>query len=122
MKISLTVIIACVGMLVACRSTVPSTTSTDQASDVLIVGGYSLVDVRDSAVVACAQYAVQQQQPAGSVRLVSIESAQRQVVAGTNTKITMIVNRGGQMEHAYATVWSKLDGTMELTSWEAHQH
>jgi len=97
--------------------------STTQSTDSVppVVGGYSTIDVSDSTIVACADFAVQQQVPPGSVRLVSIKDAQRQVVAGMNYIISMIIIRGEQTEHATATVWSKLDGSKELTSWESHR-
>ncbi len=93
--------------------------STDSVQRV--VGGYSMTDLPDSTVTECAVFAVKRQDPSGSLRLVSITSAQRQVVAGTNYMINMVITRDGQTEIASATVWVKLDGTKELTAWESHR-
>lgn len=104
-----------------CSTTTHQSANTEQVSPP-IVGGYSSVDVSDSEVKLCAQWAVEQQEPKGSVRLESITTAQRQVVAGMNYQLSMMVTRNGASEHAKATVWVKLDGSRELTSWESHRH
>lgn len=116
-SILLTICLVC-AVLSGC-GTAQHTTSKSTPGAPHVVGGYSSIDVSDSTVIECADFAVKQQQPLGSVRLVQITSAQRQVVAGVNYMISMVITKGGQTLNATATVWSKLDGTKELTSWES---
>lgn len=103
-------------ILCGCRSATTSTTTEPTART--ITGGYTSVDVADTDVRMCAEYAVAQQNPPDSVRLIAIENAQRQVVAGMNYKLLLNVYRNGNNERVRVVVWSKLDGTKEVTSWE----
>jgi hypothetical protein len=84
-----------------------------------VPGGWSAVAVDDAKVKIAAQRAVSVQ---GSIekaelKLVSIDDAQRQVVAGINYKLRLSLTKGPQQRKASATVWAKLDGTYELTAW-----
>jgi len=49
--------------------------------------------------------------------LKSIVSAERQVVAGWNYRLKLNLTKNNQPYRVRATVWCRLDGTMELTSW-----
>lgn len=82
-----------------------------------MTGSYASVDVQDSDVLACATYAVSVQEPRGTVQLVDILEAQRQVVAGMNYKLKLSIIKNGTKEIVNAVVWSKLDGTKEVTDW-----
>ena len=84
-----------------------------------MTGAYSPVDVNDADVQACATYAVSVQEPRGSVQLVDVLEAQRQVVAGMNYKLTLSIINNGVKETVNAVVWSKLDGSKEVTSFES---
>lgn len=105
-------------ILVGC-ATAPKNISPSTDNVPPVVGGYSPIDVADSVVTDCAVFAVKTTDPSGALRLVSITSVQRQVVAGMNYMINMVITRNGKTERATATVWSKLDGTKELTAWES---
>ena len=49
--------------------------------------------------------------------LKDIVSAERQVVAGWNYRLELNLTKNNQPYRVRATVWRRLDGTMELTSW-----
>ena len=49
--------------------------------------------------------------------LKSIVSAERQVVAGWNYRFELNLTKNNQPYRVRAIVWCRLDGTMELTSW-----
>lgn len=84
----------------------------------MMTGAYSFAEPAAADVVACANYAVDTREPKGSVKLVKILSAEKQVVAGTNYKLTLSVSASGTTQTVTVVVWSKLDGTMEVTEWE----
>ena len=46
-----------------------------------------------------------------------IVSAERQVVAGWNYRLELNLTKNNQPYRVRATVWHRLDGAMELTSW-----
>lgn len=118
---SMIVLLLALAIASGCATTAQHSVKDEQVS-APVAGGYSSVDVSDSEVKLCAQWAVEQQEPKGSVRLESITSARRQVVAGMNYQLSLEVSRSGSTEHVTATVWVKLDGSRELTSWESHRH
>src|SRR5215218_8617120 len=82
-------------------------------------GGWSAVAVDDAKVKTAAQRAValQASMEQSELKLVSIDDAQRQVVAGINYKLRLSVMKGAQQRKASATVWGKLDATYDLTAW-----
>lgn len=49
--------------------------------------------------------------------LESVVSVERQVVAGLNYRIELEFIKNNQPYRVLAIVWRKLDGTLELTSW-----
>ena len=49
--------------------------------------------------------------------LKGIVSAERQVVAGLNYRLKLNLTKNNQPYRVRAIVWRRLDGTMELTSW-----
>lgn len=108
--------------LFGCVTSTPNTAGSSQSTTVdtnRVVGGFSVVDVADTSVRSCAEFAVVQHDPSGKTTLDSIITAERQVVAGLNYRLSLIVRRGGAIERAIATVWVPLNGTRELTSWES---
>jgi hypothetical protein len=84
----------------------------------LLPGGFSEVKP-DQQTQAVATFAVSEiskklNQP---LALKSIVSAERQVVAGWNYRLKLNLTKNNQPYRVRATVWCRLDGTMELTSW-----
>lgn len=78
-------------------------------------GGFSAVAKTDANTVAAAKAAVASRE--GKVQLTSVESAERQVVAGMNYRLTLKVTENGKARRAESVVWHKLDGKFETTSW-----
>jgi hypothetical protein len=81
-------------------------------------GGFSEVKP-DEETQAAANFAVGEiskklNQP---LALKGIVSAERQVVAGWNYRFELNLTKNNQLYRVRATVWCRLDGTMELTSW-----
>ncbi|MBM4179422.1 MAG: hypothetical protein FJ211_08840 [Ignavibacteria bacterium] len=103
--------------LVGCKTASPNST-TEQAPSVMMTGAYSFAEPAAADVVACANYAVDTRQPKGSVKLMKILFAEKQVVAGTNYKLTLSVSASGTTKRVTVIVWSKLDGTREVISYE----
>ncbi|MCX6965086.1 MAG: cystatin domain-containing protein [Verrucomicrobia bacterium] len=81
-------------------------------------GGFSEVKPDEETQVA-ANFAVGEiskklNQP---LALKGIVSAERQVVAGLNYRLELDLTKNNQPYRVRAIVWCRLDGTMELTSW-----
>lgn len=76
-------------------------------------GGASPIDVRDPQVVKAADFAVRTK----NETLIRIVKAESQVVAGRNYLLTLEIKAKGGSRQAQATVFAKLDGTFQLTSW-----
>lgn len=83
-----------------------------------MTGAYAIAELTDADVQTCANYAVDSRQPKGSVKLVKILSAEQQVVAGMNYKLKLAIMENGTAKTVSVVVWSKLDGTKEVTRWE----
>ncbi len=96
--------------LIGCKSSVP------EQPNYRPVGRYTAAPT-DEDVRATADAAIRAVFPDGKAELVSILQAERQVVAGLNYRITLVVKRDGE-ERTYATVvWRKVDGTFDVESW-----
>lgn len=94
-----------------------------------VPGGWSKVSVKDPGVVAAARFAIEarlaearKEGAAGKLALVDILSAEQQVVAGMNYRITMTVKAGDDARKAEATVWARAwlekDERYQLTAWK----
>jgi hypothetical protein len=70
---------------------------------------------REAANVAVRERALQER---ARLRLVAIERADRQVVAGLNYRLRLRVELGGQPRVAEAVVYRDLQGQHRLTSWQ----
>lgn len=108
----LTLVIVTVALLivVGCKSSAP------EQPNYKPVGSYNAAPTDDD-VRAAADAAVRAAFPDGKAELVRIDKAERQVVAGLNYRMTMVVRHNGE-ERTYATVvWRKLDGTHDVASW-----
>ena len=81
-----------------------------------IAGGFSPVSPADKEALAAAAFAVKSHDP--KLTLQSIESGEKQVVAGMNYKLVLQVTEAATPRRATVVVWRKLDASHELTSWE----
>ena len=90
-------------------------------------GGFTAVPVNQSEVTQAAAFAVEAErqtlkaagQPA-SLELMSVLSAEQQVVAGVNYRLSLKVKRNGQEQVADAVVWWQAwrqPDPYRLTSW-----
>ncbi|MFZ4775184.1 MAG: hypothetical protein ACOYM3_07475 [Terrimicrobiaceae bacterium] len=50
--------------------------------------------------------------------MIEIVKAERQVVAGLNYRLTILVSNDSKRLKVRAVVWEKLDGSLSLTSWD----
>lgn len=84
-----------------------------------LAGGYSPAEI-DSDVRTVAEFAVKTQAESTGrpLRLIKILKAERQVVAGLNYRLEIVIADGSKRLKAGAVVWKKLDGSLALTSWE----
>jgi hypothetical protein len=79
-------------------------------------GGFTQIENRDEQALAAAKFAVTAHDP--KLKFEGIEKVERQVVAGTNYRLTLKVSDNGKERRADAVVWRKLDGQHALTSWK----
>ena len=90
-----------------------------------VVGGYASASITDKEVAAAANYAVKAEAKKmhAKIRLVSITSAEQQVVAGINYRVCLNVettSRGkkdAMPEMVQATVYKNLKQKYSLTGW-----
>lgn len=75
--------------------------------------------VKDEFLPAVVDFAVDRisQKFHEPLALKSIVSAERQVVAGLNYRLELDLIKNNHPLRVRAVIWRKLDGTMELTSW-----
>lgn len=108
--LTLVLVTAALLIVVGCKSSAP------EQPNYKPVGSYNAAPTDDD-VRAAADAAVRAAFPDGKAELVRIDKAERQVVAGLNYRMTMVVRHNGE-ERTYATVvWRKLDGTHDVASW-----
>lgn len=83
-----------------------------------LTGGFSEVKP-DQQTQAVANFAVGEisKKLNEPLALKGIVSAERQVVAGWNYRFELNLTKNNQPYRVRATVWHRLDGAMELTSW-----
>ena len=94
-----------------------STTSGAATSAPAMTGAYAGAETSDPEVFACANFALESRQTKGTLKLVTIISAEKQVVAGMNYKLKLSITDKGTPKTVNVVVWSKLDGTKEVTEW-----
>jgi hypothetical protein len=84
-----------------------------------IAGGYSEAPQTDRDVISAAQFATAEESRRKRVRvtLVSIEHAERQVVAGLNYKLCLKIKSKGKIHNVTAVVYQNLKQKYSLTSW-----
>lgn len=85
-----------------------------------ITGGYGDVSKTDTEVRKAAAFAVKtrSRQSRKNLRLIDIEKAQVQVVAGLNYDLCMRLRDGKRYFHARAVVYKDLKNRYSLTSWK----
>lgn len=83
-----------------------------------IAGGYGDISKKDATVVDAASFAIDRQaEKNASVEMISVERAERQVVAGSNYRLCIAYNAGGKRQEATAVVYHNLRDEFALTSW-----
>lgn len=84
-----------------------------------IAGGYSEAPQTDRDVISAAQFAAAEESRRKRVRvtLVSIEHAERQVVAGLNYRLCLKIKIKGKTHNVTAVVYQNLKQKYSLTSW-----
>ena len=91
-----------------------------------MVGGYKAVATDDSEVKAAAEFAVaaEGKKENNNIKLLSVESAERQTVAGTNYRLCLKVevedteNNVDVTQSVKTVVYKNLKKEYTLTSWE----
>jgi hypothetical protein len=83
------------------------------------VGAYAATTVTRETLDA-ATFAVRERArvEGRSLRLLEVASAEKQVVAGLNFRMTLRVARGREAQAARVVVYRPLQGSLALTSWE----
>lgn len=110
------IVVVISGVLISCGTSSRSAAGTSSGSS--MTGAYSPTDTNENDVLSCAKYAVDNREPKGTVSLVKILSAEKQVVAGMNYKMQLSIMSNGVPQVVNVVVWSKLDGTKEVISYE----
>lgn len=85
-----------------------------------VTGGYAAASISDAEVVAAARYAVraQRRKQSAVISLISIRSAEVQVVAGLNYRLGLRVKVNGKTLDVTAVVYKNLRRRYSLSSWE----
>ncbi len=87
-------------------------------SEAQITGGYSEISKTDETVVAAASFAVKTQaRKMASLKLVSIIGAKRQIVAGSNYQVCLLVNSTNKQQEVVAVIYQNLQNEFKLTGW-----
>lgn len=75
--------------------------------------------MQDEGVKKAAQFALEAQErhTRSRLTLLAIKHARQQVVAGTNYSMNLMVQSEGKRRLVIAQVWTKPDGSMQLTRW-----
>ncbi len=118
-----TKILSVILLVVACNNIFamenPTQNTNDQETTPNVVGGYNQADVTDPQVKKAADFAVSKMQQG---TLVQIDSAEIQLVAGTNYKLQLILEQNGQKYKYMVVVFQPIPNTnqpMQLTNVQA---
>lgn len=111
--------IAIGGVIFGCAANVSAQT------DALTVGGFNSIAATDKEVVAATNFAVKKQSKTqkGKIKLVAVNNAAQQVVAGTNYQVCLSVEtldgktKTPTPQTVQAVVFRDLKGKYKLTSW-----
>ena len=82
-----------------------------------MVGNYRAALKTDPEVKTAAQFALKTQKSGIKLSLISVEQAEKQLVAGMNYRITLKLKSSGKIRFAKAVVYRDLGGKYSLTSW-----
>ncbi len=93
--------------------------SAQQTYDPQITGGYGDVEVTSKEVKSAAKFAVKQNNKNSkkTAKIVSILTAQRQVVAGLNYMMCIKVRENGKIRTVTTVVYLNLKQIYSLSSW-----
>ena len=91
-----------------------------RAQDAPVAGRYGERSMKDPSVRAAAAFAIRERgrQTRRRVTLISITSAESQVVAGVNYRFVMDVRERGEVRSVTAVVFQDLRRRLSLTSWD----
>ena len=81
--------------------------------------GWRAADLQDDKVVKAARFALQEQarHSRAAIKLLAIKHARQQVVRGMHYSMNLMLQTEGKRRLVIAVVWTKPDGSMELTRW-----
>ena len=92
------------------------------ADDILpkrLPGGYAPAELRtDVKIVIDFALREQAKHEAGPLKLLRVSSAEKQIVAGTNYRFMLIVERAGSIRQGKVVVFQDLKSRYLLKSWE----
>ena len=114
--------IAVFGVIFGCAA---NTFAQTDAPPIKVVGGFSEVATTDKEVVAAANFAVKTQakKQKANIKIIAVNYATRQVVAGMNYQVCMNVETTDRKkktavpQSVQAIVYKNLKGKYSLTSW-----
>jgi len=94
--------------------------AANQKISAQITGGYGDADINSADVKKAAQFAVSQhrRKKKDGAKLISINNAYQQIVAGLNYKLCLRVKIKGRTRNITAVVYKNLQGKYSLTSWK----
>lgn len=94
-------------------------------TEVPVTGGYQKIETTNAKAVSAANFAVKAEakKENSKIKIVSVNEAERQMVAGTNFRLCMKVevtdeNNSTISQIVQAVVYKNLKRKMSLTSWE----
>lgn len=84
-----------------------------------MVGNYRAAAKNEETVVSAANFAVKTRGATekSALKLIAVERAEQQVVAGMNYRLCLSVKSGGKTEQATAVVYHNLQNEFELSEW-----
>ena len=114
---SATIIFSLIAILSICSGT--SAIAASYVPTTGLPGGYAPAEVGKDARDAAA-FAVQEQAKREGIALTlaSITKAEKQIVAGINYRVVLVVQRSGSAQKAKAVVFRDLQSHYSLASWE----
>lgn len=104
--------LAALALAAGCAACKPDQPAAPPGPESQVVGGYSPADPTEPAVLAAANFAAGAASK-GTAELLSVDGAEKQVVAGMNYRLNLTLSDGSRWK---ATVYRALDNRMALTS------
>jgi hypothetical protein len=108
-----------VAAIAACPLVFPGAIAAGNIASKGLPGGYAPAKLTED-VKAAAEFAVQEEAKRESIplNLARIPKAEKQIVAGINYRLLLVVERSGSTREANVVVFRGLDSRYSLTSWE----